>query len=67
MIDGTTHRTLGLLENGVQFNCVVNEDKLVSEVDGLLRQALNVFKIIKLATFAEEENEIEHEVNESLD
>ena len=67
MIDGTTHRTVGLLENGVQIHGVVNAEKLVHEVDGLLRQGLNVFNLINLATFVEEENEIEDEVNEISD
>ncbi len=51
----------------MQFHGVANGDKLVIEVDGLLCQGLNVFKLINLATFVEEENEIEHEVDEISD
>ena len=48
----------------MQLHGVVNADKLVHEVDGLLRQGLNVFKLINLTTFAEDVNKIEHEVDE---
>lgn len=64
VIDGTTHRMIGLVDNGVQFHSVVNADKLVNEVDGLLRQALSVSKIINLA---DEGNEDGFKAEEIID
>ncbi|KAL7534819.1 hypothetical protein ACHAXR_008206 [Thalassiosira sp. AJA248-18] len=62
MIDQTVHRVIGLVEEGVQHSGVVNKDYLVSEIEGLLHQAMKLS--LEGMEVARNENEDSEDIEE---